>query len=562
MKRAPKEMTDEEIKDSLMEIGVSTHKGTRKTKFSGFSAYAREVASRNPRKDYNTTAGITTVDEVRKNNENVVNERLGGNPYAHASANATGGNPYAQPAASGTPSGNPYASMNTSNPYASTGSASSGNPYSSNNSAPYEQGRQSSDPYAQRTAPPAAPHNSDPYAQRTAPPAAPPSSSGGNPYAQGDLYGQSHNSSQGHEGYGDAAPRSRAPNPYTGSTAYGGADYASGQFETGITEKSRDELFGAARTRSVMGRSGMGVRSTAPTQDVPLGGHSVARRASLTTLDELNAAPDPGEPDEDEDELLQMPSTLNNQQPQTAEAYAQTYEGEMNSEDEDVEEIKREIRFTKKESVQSTRNTLAMAAEAEAAGRNTLGMLGSQGERIANTERTLALAESQTRIADEQSRELLRLQRSIFVPNVSNPFNSKRRMQEKEAKIKSEHLQEQIMRERRRQVAFESEQRVINGLNQPMVSETAQKYKTQLAKESEERRRMQFEADSEDEEIEGEIDANLEGISQASSRLKNLSLSMNDEIETQNRRLDRITDQTDNLDVDIHLSAARLTSIR
>lgn len=561
MKRAPKEMTDEEVKDHLMEIGVSTHKGTRKTKFSGFSAYAKEVTGRTQRRDYNVPQGVVSVDEMRAANNNVVNERMGVNPYAAANANGSSGNPYAQMGGGG--SGNPYASMNAGNPYASVDQPN-GNPYA-------QQSAPSQNPYAQEQ-----PSRQSKPSRSERQPTAP----GANPYAQtpgysqgrsygGDDHGRSSN------GYTSQAPAgsartAEAPNPYGGSAAYGSTGLPT-QYESGDTDKARDELFGGARTRSVMGRSGMGVSAPPP---APSSGaaaadaagldyrRTVARRASLTTLDELNAAPDPGEPDEDADELLQMPSTLNHQMPQGADQYAQAFEGEMNSEDEDVEEIKREIRFTKNESVQSTRNTLQMAAEAEAAGRNTLGMLGSQGERVANTERTLALAESQTKIADEQSRELLRLQRSIFVPNMSNPFNSKRRMQEKEAKIKSEHLQEQIMRERRRQTAFESEQRVLNGLNQPMQSETALKYKREMARESEERRRMQFEADSEDEAVEDEIDANLEGISQAAGRLKNLSVSMNEEIDSQNRRLDRITDQTDNLDVDIHLSAARLTTIR
>lgn len=51
-------------------------------------------------------------------------------------------------------------------------------------------------------------------------------------------------------------------------------------------------------------------------------------------------------------------------------------EGEEN--EEDVEGIKQQLRFTKQESVNSTRNALRLAREAEETARNTLGKLGDQ----------------------------------------------------------------------------------------------------------------------------------------------------------------------------------------
>ena len=55
---------------------------------------------------------------------------------------------------------------------------------------------------------------------------------------------------------------------------------------------------------------------------------------------------------------------------------AEPAEGEEN--EEDVEGIKQQLRFTKQESVNSTRNALRLAREAEETARNTLGKLGDQ----------------------------------------------------------------------------------------------------------------------------------------------------------------------------------------
>ena len=51
-------------------------------------------------------------------------------------------------------------------------------------------------------------------------------------------------------------------------------------------------------------------------------------------------------------------------------------------EDEDVERIKQQTRFVKQESVNSTRNALRLAREAEETGRNTLERLGEQAGKL------------------------------------------------------------------------------------------------------------------------------------------------------------------------------------
>src|SRR5262249_34183723 len=51
-------------------------------------------------------------------------------------------------------------------------------------------------------------------------------------------------------------------------------------------------------------------------------------------------------------------------------------------EDEDVEGIRQQTRFVKQESVNSTRNALRLAREAEDSARNTLGRLGEQSGTV------------------------------------------------------------------------------------------------------------------------------------------------------------------------------------
>lgn len=55
-----------------------------------------------------------------------------------------------------------------------------------------------------------------------------------------------------------------------------------------------------------------------------------------------------------------------------------------------------------------------------------------------------------------------------------------------------------------------------------------------------ERSKYQFEADSEDEDMENEIDNNLDLLHGATGKLKGLALSMGKEVDEQNKHIDRI----------------------
>ena len=92
-------------------------------------------------------------------------------------------------------------------------------------------------------------------------------------------------------------------------------------------------------------------------------------------------------------------------------------------------------------------------------------------------------------------------------------------------------------------------------LNKPI---SATKTKGSLA----ERSKYQFEADSEDEEMENEIDNNLDLLHGAAGRLKQLGLAMGEEVDAQNRHMDRISDKVDTVDDQIALNRSRLDRIR
>ena len=209
-------------------------------------------------------------------------------------------------------------------------------------------------------------------------------------------------------------------------------------------------------------------------------------------------------------------------------------------EEEDVQATKQQIRFIKQEDVSSTRNALRIAAQAEETGRNTLARLGAQGERIHNTEKNLDLAANHNRIAEDKARELKTLNKSMFAVHVSNPFTASSRRQQRDDDIITKHRNERDQRESTRQAAFETNQRLdrtFRDLQPGDAGYGAKKEKSTLA----ERAKYQFEADSEDDEMENEIDSNLDALSGAASRLNGLARATGKEVDEQNRHLERIT---------------------
>ncbi|KAF2634684.1 hypothetical protein P280DRAFT_438517 [Massarina eburnea CBS 473.64] len=224
-------------------------------------------------------------------------------------------------------------------------------------------------------------------------------------------------------------------------------------------------------------------------------------------------------------------------------------------EEEDVTATKGEIKFMKQQDVSSTRNALRLAQQAEETGRDTLARLGAQGERIHNTERNLDLASSQNRLAEEKARELKTLNRSMFAVHVSNPFTSSSRAAEKDAKILATHRSEREQRDATRKAAWESSARQDEYSRANQAGSGGQK--STLA----DRAKYQFEADSDDDEMENEIDTNLDALHGAARRLNHLGRAMGSEVDTQNNHIGRIITKTENVDDQIAMNRARLDRI-
>ncbi|MCJ1306397.1 Protein transport protein S9 plasma membrane t-SNARE [Agyrium rufum] len=439
------------------------------------------------------------------------------------------------------PSANPYAQAppTSNNPYAQQ-ALSNGNPYA-------QQGSRA-DPYlaakANAYAPPQ-PQSNPVYKAEKA---------GG---VSNDRYGASNGNYGGYGAsrYGDTEGGASGPTgpkkSQYGAGGYGGFGGA-GAFDS-QTEEKRSELFGAAKDRvatKTMPRASERRQDIQPGYGGPPPAYTDSKLPRENDDDEFNTGADPGYGGN-------AGSYGGGYGGKTYEDRQMTAEEE---EEEDVSATKQQIRGMKQEDVSSTRNALRVAQMAEESGMDTLARLGQQGEYIHSTEKNLDLAHNQNRIAEERARELKTLNRSMFAVHVANPFTSKSRQTARDQDVIDRHLEERDQREATRRAEYTTNQRMQQNFQK--IDGKSKVPAPSREKNLAERSKYQFEADSEDEGMEDEIDSNLDALGGATGRLHQLALATNRELEIQNSRLDVVGEKTDRVDLGIASNSAKINRIK
>lgn len=303
----------------------------------------------------------------------------------------------------------------------------------------------------------------------------------------------------GSDRYGGASPGAGAGASRYGAGGYGGLG-STDPNDPGAADAARNELFGCAADRAQQNHHGGGAPPPYSEGQPGYGGGS--NEYSMATF---------------QDRQL------------TAEE----------EEEESIQGVKHEMRFVKQGDVASTRNALRVAAQAEETGRSALARLGAQGELVHGAEKSLDMASVEGRLAQEKAKELKTLNKSMFAVHVANPFTRASRRRERDERILNTHREERELRDDTRAEAYQSNAR-MDRVFRNIDREAAKQGKGKKANVTE-RAKYQFEADSEDEAMEDEIEQNLDLLGGAAGRLNGLAKATGNELDEQNRHFERIT---------------------
>jgi len=251
--------------------------------------------------------------------------------------------------------------------------------------------------------------------------------------------------------------------------------------------------------------------------------------------------------------MLQRPPPITN-------SFYTTYDRRLLPEyedDDDVQTTKNEIKNVKKDTISSTQNAIRIAAQAEATGVDILERLGVQEEKLLNTEENLEEASIEIHLGGEKLRKIKRLKRSLWGSIFRNPFAIIRRARRVQ-KIEERRLQlANTKRERRDATKASKGEHQAHPVELGDLSSRDELTNPSATQQHTERMRYQFEADSEDEEMEKEIEDNTDLLYSATIRLKDIGLAIDHEVNAQNRLANRIRVKIDKAEDDVALNSHR-----
>ncbi|KAK9365938.1 hypothetical protein V1509DRAFT_631510 [Lipomyces kononenkoae] len=395
-----------------------------------------------------------------------------------------------------------------------------------------------------------------------------------NPYDTGSADGSNHQNWSQSAGFNPYASTSGAPHPYGGRTSYESSvlspppSYAS-QDKIGHPVSSDHDSIYSVRTSKPYGGNDDTVSLMEDRQELFKG---MRRKPQVSpSIQSTSRDYDPSIMETEEERAQRY----GEESPYVESAYGGNHvldsEHEHDIDDTEIQAMKEQMKYVKKESLTSAQKARAYAEQAEASGLRTLKMLGEQGDQIANAERSMAITENNTKLGEDYARELKTLNRSMFAVHVSNPFNSRRRLQEKEQKIRDTFQNQQLEREENRRTQYNAQQRVgsamgnLPGERRRQLTATELRYREQMARQKADlaqASRFQFEPDDEDFEVERDIDATLDDVSAAANRLNSMAKSINTELESQNQRVSKLNQKTQEVEIGVHLNTSRLAKIR
>ncbi|KAI9022476.1 hypothetical protein DFJ74DRAFT_669593 [Hyaloraphidium curvatum] len=218
------------------------------------------------------------------------------------------------------------------------------------------------------------------------------------------------------------------------------------------------------------------------------------------------------------------------------------------SQQEQYDALVAERRGLDQASLESTRRSVNRIAEAEMLAAGNLGKLSTQGEQLARTERRLDDAAGHAKVSEARTNDLTRLQAAFFVPVVTTtdkPGFSAAAGTPGMTKKEMDRMEQEARRKGTMGTMTDHYQGADNQAARLKTATTGKK--------------SAYEMD--DKAINQEIDQNLSAISGSVARLKAMSLVMNDEIDSQNERLERMGVKADAVKSSVDTSKVKLERI-
>ena len=217
--------------------------------------------------------------------------------------------------------------------------------------------------------------------------------------------------------------------------------------------------------------------------------------------------------------------------------------------------IGQEIRETRKAGLDSLDRSLAMARGALGVAGETAQRLQEQRHRLERAGENLDHAAGQNDLAAEQTKELRKYNRSMFVPVAGNPFTSKKRMAAKQEEMLQRHERAREQRDQQREEALANDRTFAQNMEstrsqRPMPQRSAAANSKYIFNDNDsDEDRDKHEA--EDQADEDNLNYKMHELGDVVNELGQRARAMNTEVDTHIRIIDRNIEKTDYVDTGI-----------
>lgn len=221
----------------------------------------------------------------------------------------------------------------------------------------------------------------------------------------------------------------------------------------------------------------------------------------------------------------------------------------------ETRDIAQQTRDKRKDGISVLENTLAMANGAIDVSGHTAQRLQEQRHRLERAGENLDHAAGQNELAAEQTKELRKYNRSMFVPVAGNPFTSKKRMAAKQDEMLQRHERAREQRDQQREEALANDRKFAESMESGPQRQAGQRNtaaarsKYVFVDDEDDPDREKHEA--EDNADEQRIDDLLDQVGKAVDVLGQRGRAMNAELDTHIRIIDRNIERTDYVDTGI-----------
>ncbi|KAK1754918.1 hypothetical protein QBC47DRAFT_382169 [Echria macrotheca] len=215
---------------------------------------------------------------------------------------------------------------------------------------------------------------------------------------------------------------------------------------------------------------------------------------------------------------------------------------EEEQEEMQVQDIKREIINTQKETIASGGRSMQLIGAGTESAMNIAMSLARQREHLESAERNIDNASVHNRIAKEQTRRLDKLNGSMFRPT---GLSNKKKLAELDERTRLSEQEEMKARDEARRGAYQGRMR-MEGVMQDLQQQRPSQLGASKANRS---RREEFKFEDDDGEQEAnneEIDQLTDQIAAGVTMLNSAARVINAELEDHNRIVERLTEKSEN----------------